>query len=296
MRKLLAPFIFVIHTSLQISNLALWGTLVISFGLIKFILPHPGFRHFISALMNRFLFSFGRWSVALIECFNDVQIERRINTPLSEKEWYLIIANHLSYLDIVLLIEFAAGRVAAPKFFLKRELIWLPFVGLGAWALDMPFMRRYTQAYIQKNPHKKGKDIETTTRYCLRFKELPTTIINFVEGTRFTLLKHQQRQSTYKHLLPPKAGGVMFTLATMGKLFNSILDISLAYPNSERHPMLSVLSGQTKLIIIDVQAVPLPELPTAADINDSDARSLFQQWINSVWADKDKRLEQLHTC
>ena len=293
MRKLLAPLIFLVHTTLQISNLAVWGTLVILFGLIKLAIPVAALRGMISKLMNVFLFSFGKVSVFLIEVFNDVHIERRINTELSQQDWYLIIANHISYLDIVLLIELAAGRTAAPKFFLKRELIWLPFVGLAAWALDMPFMRRYSQAYIAKYPHKKGKDIETTTRYCLRFKELPTTVINFVEGTRFTWQKHKAKESAYASLLPPKAGGIMFTLATMGKLFSSILDVSLVYPDSERHPMLSVLSGQTKLIIIDVQSVDLPSLPSAADINDNAARQVFQTWLNDVWAAKDRRLQQL---
>lgn len=293
MRKLLAPLIFLVHTTLQISNLAVWGTLVILFGLIKLAIPVAALRGMIAKLMNVFLFSFGKVSVFLIEVFNDVHIERRINTELSQQDWYLIIANHISYLDIVLLIELAAGRTAAPKFFLKRELIWLPFVGLAAWALDMPFMRRYSQAYIAKYPHKKGKDIETTTRYCLRFKELPTSVINFVEGTRFTWQKHKAKESAYASLLPPKAGGIMFTLATMGKLFSSILDVSLVYPDSERHPMLSVLSGQTKLIIIDVQSVDLPNLPSAADINDNAARHVFQTWLNGVWAAKDRRLQQL---
>ena len=109
--------------------------------------------------MHALMFSFGRISVILIRLFNKVDIVCSVHGTLSKDSWYLIIANHLSYLDIILLIEFATHRIPAPKFFLKKELIWLPFVGLGAWALDMPFMHRYTRAYLEKHPEKRGKDL-----------------------------------------------------------------------------------------------------------------------------------------
>ena len=253
MRVVLAPFIFVIHTTLQISNLAFWGMLIITFGLVKLVLPFEGMKALFSSLMNGMLCGFGKVSVSMIRLFNPVDIEYRIDGELDKDNWYLIVANHLSYLDIVLMIEFAADRIPAPKFFLKKELIWLPFVGLGAWALDMPFMRRYSQAYIAKHPDKKGMDIATTKKYCEKFKTQPTSVINFVEGTRFTPQKHAQKASPFTHLLPPKAGGIAFTLATMGDLFTNILDVSLLYPENRRHPMIEMLSGCMRKIVIDVK-------------------------------------------
>ena len=292
-RVVLAPFVFVIHTLLQILNLALWGGLVILLGLFKLVLPNGKIRTAWNNIMHACMFNFGRLSVLMIKCFNNVDIECKVHGELAKDRWYLIIANHLSYLDIILLIEFATHRIPAPKFFLKKELIWLPFVGLGAWALDMPFMHRYTRAYLEKHPEKKGKDLETTKAYCEKFRTVPTTVINFVEGTRFTQQKHIEKQSPYENLLPPKAGGVSFTLAAMGELFTNVLDISLLYPNNRRHPMMAMLSGRMSKIIIDVNVTQVPELQQNSTLNESDFRLSFQNWLNNLWKDKDKRIKSI---
>ena len=292
-RVVLAPFVFVIHTLLQILNLALWGGLVILLGLFKLVLPNGKIRTAWNNIMHACMFNFGRLSVLMIKCFNNVDIECKVHGELAKDRWYLIIANHLSYLDIILLIEFATHRIPAPKFFLKKELIWLPFVGLGAWALDMPFMHRYTRAYLEKHPEKKGKDLETTKAYCEKFRTVPTTVINFVEGTRFTKQKHIEKQSPYENLLPPKAGGVSFTLAAMGELFTNVLDISLLYPHNQRHPMLAMLSGRMKKIIIDVNVTPVPELQQNSTLNESEFRVNFQNWLNHLWKNKDKRIKSI---
>lgn len=293
MRVVLAPFIFVIHTTLQISNLAFWGMLIITFGLVKLVLPFEGMKALFSSLMNGMLCGFGKVSVSMIRLFNPVDIEYRIDGELDKDNWYLIVANHLSYLDIVLMIEFAADRIPAPKFFLKKELIWLPFVGLGAWALDMPFMRRYSQAYIAKHPDKKGMDIATTKKYCEKFKTQPTTVINFVEGTRFTPQKHAQKGGEFTHLLPPKAGGIAFTLATMGELFTNILDVSLMYPENRRHPMVEMLSGCMKKIVIDVKVLEVPAEAQGDYFEDESFRQRFQAWLNRLWTEKDQRINKL---
>lgn len=293
MRKYLAPFIFVIHTSLQILNLAFWATLVVSFGLIKLLLPLPSLQKQLLSMMHVFMHCFGRISVLMIKGFNRVKIDYKIDGELSTESWYLLISNHLSYLDIVLLIEFTHGRIPPPKFFLKQELIWLPFVGLGAWALDMPFMKRYSRAYLAKHPQKKGQDIETTKRFCQKFKSQPTTVINFVEGTRFTPTKHQAKGGQFTHLLPPKAGGIAFTLATMGDLFTNILDVSLLYPDTPKRPMVAMLSGQMTHIIVDVNVLDVAQNVKGDYFEDNNFRTRFQQWLNELWLTKDSRISQL---
>ena len=292
-RVVLAPFIFVFHTFLQITNLAFWGMLIIILGLVKLVMPNGKIKTFWNKIMHACMFAFGRISVLMIRLFNNVRIENQIHGELAKNSWYLIIANHLSYLDIILLIEFATYRIPAPKFFLKKELIWLPFVGLGAWALDMPFMHRYTKAYLAKYPERKGKDLATTKAYCEKFRTMPTTEINFVEGTRFTPDKHKLKQSPYQHLLPPKAGGVSFTLAAMGELFTNVLDISLLYPENRRHPMMAMLSGQMTKIIIDVKVTPVPELQQSSSRSEAEFRSYFQHWLNTLWQEKDTRINTL---
>src|SRR5690606_31230127 len=128
---------------------------------------------------------------------------------------YLVVSNHQSWVDIPALVQAFNRKTPYFKFFLKRELIWVPFLGLAFWALDYPFMTRYYKAFLAKNPHMKGKDLEITRRACEKFRDLPVTVVNYLEGTRFTPDKHAAQQSPYRHLLKPKAGGVAFVLAAL---------------------------------------------------------------------------------
>ena len=122
---------------------------------------------------------------------------------------------------------------------------------------------------------------------------MPTTVINFVEGTRFTPQKHLSKQSPYKNLLPPKAGGVSFALSAMGELFTNVLDISLLYPENKRHPMMAMLSGRMTKIVIDVNVTPVPELQQQSERTESEFRLYFQNWLNGLWENKDNRIKKL---
>ena len=127
---------------------------------------------------------------------------------LDRSDWYLVLANHQSWVDILVLQRIFHKKIPFLKFFIKKELIWLPILGQAWWAMDFPFVKRYSQSYLQKKPHLKGKDLEITRKACQKFKKIPISIMNFVEGTRFTAEKHRNQQSPYAHLLRPKAGGI----------------------------------------------------------------------------------------
>ncbi|WP_116800458.1 acetyltransferase, partial [Pseudomonas syringae] len=119
---------------------------------------------------------------------------------------YLVISNHQSWVDIPALVQALNRRTPFFKFFLKKELIWVPLLGLAWWGLDYPFMKRYSKAFLAKHPQLKGKDLEITKAACELFKRQPVTIVNYLEGTRFTAAKHAAQGSPYTHLLKPKAG------------------------------------------------------------------------------------------
>jgi len=289
--KIKAIIIFPIHFSLQIINLGFWATLIFILGLVKLLIPNGPIRRVLNIITDSFAIHFGTISVFLIETFNRINIDIHINGELSKKKWYLITANHRSYLDVILMIAFARGRVPSPKFFLKKELIWLPFVGLGAWALDMPFMKRYSKEYLAKHPEKKGTDIATTREKCKRYAKTPTTVINFVEGTRFTPEKHREKNSPYQYLLRPKAAGIAFALATMGEQFDNILDVSILYPGNLEHPMMDMLCGRMNKIAIDVSVLPIDERLIGDYFNDEMFRLSFQQWLNGTWQQKDERIK-----
>jgi 1-acyl-sn-glycerol-3-phosphate acyltransferase len=285
--------VFPVHLTLQMTSLAFWALSITFLGVIKFILPFSFITKPLNIVLNFMMCAFGFCSVALIKCMNKVELDYVIEGELSKREWYLIVANHLSWLDIILLTDFAAGKIPAPKFFLKKELIWLPFVGLGAWALDMPFMQRYSKAFLQKNPHLEGKDITTTKKSCEKFRQLPTTVINFVEGNRCTPEKQKIKQSPFENLLPPRAGGIAFTLATMGELFTSVLDITVIYPDTQGSPMIAMLSGRLKKVVLRVNVHPVTDEIMGDYFNDEEFKQCFQNWLNSVWQNKDKLITRL---
>jgi 1-acyl-sn-glycerol-3-phosphate acyltransferase len=287
-----AFFVFPVHLLLQLSNVAVWGGCIIVFGIVRFLLPFRSFRDVLLNIMHRLYSAFGIISIAMIKICNRIEIRIDIDEPLSRQKWYLIIANHMSYLDIALLIDFCAPRIPPPKFFLKKQLIWMPFVGLSAWALDMPFMQRYSQGFLEKYPHLRGKDIETTRKSCEKFIDRPTTVINFVEGTRFTTQKHKSRKSPFSHLLRPKAGGIAFTLTAMGELFSNILDITIAYPNS-KHPMMDMLSGNMTRIVIEVKTLEVSNELIGDYFENPQFQEGFQGWINKLWYEKNERMKIL---
>ncbi len=164
------------------------------------------------------------------------QIKWRISgmDTLSKDQWYLVTCNHQSWADILVLQRISNRRIPFLKFFLKQELIKVPLLGLAWWALDFPFMKRYTKAELEKTPSLKGKDRETARKACEKFAYFPTTVMNFFEGTRFDAQKHAKQGSPYKHLLKPKAGGAAFTLNAMSGHLRNLLDVTIIYPRA--HP------------------------------------------------------------
>lgn len=220
------------------------------------------------------------------------QYETRGIGALLQNTWYLLICNHQSWSDILILENVFAFKVAMLKFFVKKELFWVPLVGTSCFALNFPFMKRYSREFIEKNPHLKGKDVETTKKACARFSKTPATLINFVEGTRFTPAKHHEQQSPYQNLLRPKAGGIAFALEAMGATLANIIDVTIIYPPS-KHVMWDFFCGNLKKIIIDVKLRPITE-DLRGDYDKDEAYKLhFQTWLNQIWTEKDKLMTAL---
>ena len=211
---------------------------------------------------------------------------------LQKKEWYLVISNHQSWVDILALQTALNRHIPMLKFFLKKELIWVPFLGLAWWALDFPFMKRYSNATLRANPKLKGKDIESTRRACRKFKHTPVSIMNFVEGTRFTPEKKEAQSSPFHHLLKPKAGGIAFVMSAMGEYLHKIVNITIAYP--EAAPSFwEYISGEVTRIIIDIEVIPITGELKGDYFEDPAFKADFFNWLNRLWQEKDKKLSRL---
>ncbi len=207
---------------------------------------------------------------------------------------YLVVSNHQSWVDIPALVQAFNRKTPYFKFFLKQELIWVPFLGLAFWALDYPFMKRYSKAYLARHPEMAGQDLEITKRACERFKDLNVTVVNYLEGTRFTAAKQAQQGSPYQHLLKPKAGGVAFTLATLGPQLDALLDVTLVYPGQRAPGFWKLISGQVPKVIMDIRTRELDPALWAGDYQgDAEFRQYVQSWVSQLWQDKDTRIAEL---
>jgi 1-acyl-sn-glycerol-3-phosphate acyltransferase len=213
---------------------------------------------------------------------------------LDPQGWYLIGCNHQSLVDIPVLQKVFYRRIPFVKFFLKQELIWVPVLGFAWWALDFPFMKRYSREEIARRPELRGKDLETTRRACERFRHVPTSILNFLEGTRRTPGKHAGQQSPYTHLLRPKAGGIAFVIGAMGEMFNALLDVTIVYPDGYDLSFWDLLSGKVRRIVVHVEQRPIPAELLGGDYTDDPAfRDQFQAWVQVLWQEKDALIERL---
>ena len=175
---------------------------------------------------------------------------------LDPRGWYLVNCNHQSWADILVLQHLFTRRIPLLKFFLKQQLVWVPVMGLAWWALDFPFMRRHSEEVLNKHPKLRSKDRETTRRACEKFSLIPTSVMNFCEGTRFTQVKHQRQRSPYRHLLKPKAGGIALALNAMGDRFHAVLDVTIVYPDGAPD-FWQFLSGRMKRARVRVQTLSL---------------------------------------
>ncbi|BCA91786.1 MAG: acyltransferase [Pseudomonadota bacterium] len=218
-----------------------------------------------------------------------------INVPdtLSPEQWWLVISNHRSWTDIFILLMALHRRIPMPRFFLKHQLIWIPIVGLAFWALEFPFMRRFSREQIANNPKLATVDRESTERMCRQARHAPIAIFNFVEGTRFTVAKRESQQSPFQHLLRPKAGGIAQVLSLLGDQLDGILDVTISYTNPSP-TFMGFLCGKEAPITLEARQLAIPEWMQTANYHDEPQhKERFHAWINSLWQEKDTLLDRL---
>ena len=287
-----APLKGVLSILLYILNTIVLTIPLIGISLFKFIIPvHP----FI-VILDKILISIASLWIG-INSFNSslfckIDWDIRGLEKLEKKDWYLVISNHQSWVDILVLQTTLNRKIPMLKFFLKKELIWIPFLGLAWWGLDFPFMKRYSKKQLHENPHLKGKDLEITKKACEKFKHTPVSVMNFVEGTRFTPHKKAFQTNNFNHLLTPKAGGIAFVLSSMGEYLHKIIDVTIIYP--EKIPTFwEYISGRVNKIIIDFEVIPLTPSLTGNYFNDPAHKDFFCVWLNALWQKKDEKIKVL---
>lgn len=283
MRAFVAAVLVMLNTGLQ-------GSALLLAALVKVLLPVPAVRRALDRLLPAIAESWIAVNSALIDRFTRTRFDVQGLDALRPDGRYLVLANHRSWVDIPVLQKVFNRRIPLLRFFLKHTLIWVPVLGLCWWALDFPFMRRHTKSQLAKRPELAGKDLAATRKACEKFRHIPVSVMNFVEGTRFTPAKHAGQGGAYRHLLRPKAGGAAFVLGAMGESLDAVLDVTLHYEPAS--PTLADLfADRVRTVRVHVQQRPIPEGFAGADYEgDREFRKRFQAWMNTLWSEKDARL------
>lgn len=274
-------------------NTCFWCVLLFAVSVIKFALPLKPVR----AVTDRVLNAIAHWWIACnsgwMRLTQRTQWDVAGLDQLEPHGWYMVGANHQSWADIFVLQYLLNRRIPLLKFVLKQQLIWVPVIGLAWWALDFPFMRRHSQAYLERHPEKRAEDLEATRRACEKFALVPTSVMNFVEGTRFTADKHRAQNSPYRYLLKPKAGALAQALSVLGDRFKLFLDITIVYPQGAP-TFWQFLCGTVPKIVVRAHRRPIPpEFREDGYATDLEFRKAVEQWLQALWHDKDLQIAAL---
>lgn len=278
----------IVSALLLTANTLFCISLLIPLALIKLLLPVKPVRKLADLLLNQvaelwisinngwiWLAQPGAWSMT-----GQLDFKRQ--------GWYLVNSNHQSWVDILVLQRVFNRRIPLLKFFLKQELIYVPIMGFAWWALDFPFMRRQGGKDV-------AKDLATARQSCEKFKLIPTSVISFAEGTRFTAAKHAKQGSPHQHLLKAKVGALAMALDTMGPLFTAMIDVTIVYPDGVPS-FADLLSGRVRNVKVHIEEVPIPSTFSQAEGSVGGAlRPQLQSWINERWVHKDALIAQMRS-
>ena len=244
-----------------------------------------------SALTRRMDLTIDLWVSAnngLIKALRLIDIEVEWpSEPLRRDRWYMVVSNHQTWTDIILLQSALRPALPPLKFFTKRELIWLPLLGLAMKLLGFPYVRRTRQTGGGNGQAAAAKDRDAITAACAVFRNHPTAVLSFLEGTRFTPAKRDARNSRFQHLLDPQIGGLSAVLASLAGELDTLLDVTIHYPG-DPPDFWEFLQGKCPRARMRVAAHRLSgEL---CDPDPAAQRAKVGAFVEALWQAKDARL------
>ena len=271
-----------------ILNTIIWG--ILFFLLIPVKLCSTGkFELMLSRVFNFLGTMWISFNNFLLDHVSKIKFKADIPREVNKNGWYLVISNHQTWSDIFLLQRVFNKKAPFLKFFIKKQLIWVPVIGLAWWALDFPFMKRFSKDFLRKNPHMKGKDMETTKIACEKFKYRPVAVMNFPEGTRNRNGKASKLNSPFEKLIRPKAGGLAFVLEAMDGKIQSIVNVTISY-SSKSPSLMEFLSGRIDNVHVEAELIKVEDWMVGQYSEDMEYRDKFQLFVNKLWEEKNNKL------
>ena len=285
---MLAALKFLFATLILVINTLVLCSSMIPFALAKLILPVTAVRHVCDRALMGIAALWMDINTFWLDTVNPVRWDVTGIEGLDPQGWFLVASNHQTWVDILVLQRVFNRRIPMLKFFTKKELIYVPVIGLAWWALDFPFMQRKGGASARA-------DLAAGRKACEKFRLVPTSVMSFVEGTRFTPAKHAQQKSPYQHLLKPKVGGIGMALETLGDAFTALLDVTIVYPQAatgSAPTLIDLMCGRVRAITVQVHVRPIGAEVLPAQ-GEPAPRAPVQAWINGLWQDKDAEITQV---
>ena len=247
-------------------------------GLVRLLVPLRSWQRMLSAPMDSIIDFWVSGNRLWNKTFNLLpMLIETDGMDFSRGRWYVVVSNHQSWTDIMVLQQCLRPLVPPLKFFTKRELIWVPGVGLAMWFLGFPYVFRFTREQAEQDPSLRVRNEKAMAKSAQRFADRPICVLSFVEGTRFTQEKHARTQSHYKHLLKPKVGGIVNTLSSMEGLGPAVLNATISYKGSVPG-FWQYLCGTGRGVKLYLQAESTP-----TDLG----RDSVSDWIDDLWSKKD---------
>lgn len=293
LRWLPAPVKGILNALLTALHTIFWCIPLYVLCFLKIIIPNPKWHRVCYKAMAALGDCWIRTNNLLMQLTLDIRWDLPSLDHLSVKDWYFIISNHQSWSDILILQKIFLGKTPFIRFFIKKQLLWLPVINIAWFAFDYPIMHRFSKETLLAHPELRGKDLAATKKSCERYKLIPVSILNFLEGTRFTKQKQAKQNSPYQNLLIPKAGGLSFAINAMDKKITHLLDVTIAYPEG-RKSFWDFLCGKVNRIVVKVHQREIPTSLLSGNYTDDEHyRQQFKSWVNELWKEKDELLTAL---
>jgi 1-acyl-sn-glycerol-3-phosphate acyltransferase len=278
---------------LHIGNSLLWCLPLYALIPVKLLAFRPSWRARVDRLLAAAADGWVGGTLWLTRRLQSLDLELEPLPELAPQGRYLVVCNHQSWVDIIVLIHLLPRTIPFPRFFTKKEMLWLPLLGIAFWALDFPIMHRYSREFLERHPHLRGRDLLNARRACERFRKRPVTIVNFLEGTRLTPEKHARQESPYRHLLRPRFGGVALVVNALGEDLDAVLDLTVVYPAGVPN-FWDFLCGHRHPVRATSRVLGIPPRLRGGDYGaDGEYRRNFQVWIEEIWEEKDRSIAGL---
>lgn len=247
---------------------------------MRFLLPIASVKRVLSGAMDLVIDGWvgGNRVMNAVLRLQRFDVSWQVREPLSLDKRYLVLCNHQSWADIIILQNSLRGILPPLKFFTKQQLIWIPLLGVAMWFLGFPYVRRGGAG-----------DRAAMAASCQGFRNHPVSVLNFLEGTRFTAAKHERSASPYTHLLPPKLGGMAFVLGELGGHIDQVIDVSIAYPGPPPS-FWQFLCGECPRARVHVEDVAVPVAANGRELT-AEELDLLNNWTHTRWSAKDAWLQ-----